>query len=229
MHNDIEIIENKDYCLIYNKPILSKGLSWQDLISWWEESHKQAKKDLYNRLELSMEKSSIAEKYVFKTYYQLFEEELGEKLPALIPQVYFCYDPITHNEIKRLRMFNGQVRPSLPVQRMDFLILFSDKDRVIIEIDGKHHYSNEEEVMVRQTNGNYYKTKRAIANPQNYAIMVSEDRKLRLRGYEIYRFGGYEICRPNEKGLLSVVDTAEKILKDFFLSLFEKFGIVLKK
>ena len=26
--------------------------------------------------------------------------------------------------------------------------------------------------------------------------MVSEDRRLRLRGYEVYRFGGYELSRP---------------------------------
>jgi len=31
------------------------------------------------------------------------------------------------------------------------------------------------------------------ASPKLYSQMVSEDRKLRLRGYEVYRFGGHEL------------------------------------
>lgn len=58
-------------------------------------------------------------------------------------------------------------------QRMDFLLLFPDRSRVVIEIDGRQHYAAEER-----------------ADPGRYAEMVREDRALRLRGYEVYRFGG---------------------------------------
>jgi very-short-patch-repair endonuclease len=85
---------------------------------------------------------------------------------------------------------------------MDFLLLLSNRDRVVLEVDGKQHYANGD-----------------IASPQLYADMVSEDRKLRLLGYEVYRFGGYELFDP-EKGKV--------ILNDFFMRLFEKHGLVLR-
>jgi hypothetical protein len=50
--------------------------------------------------------------------------------------------------------------------------------------------------------------------------MVSEDRKLRLRGYEVYRFGGFE---------LSETEVGKTILKGFFRALFDKHGIVSKQ
>ena len=83
---------------------------------------------------------------------------------------------------------------------MDFLMLFSDTSRIVLEVDGKHHYA-----------------KGDVASPQEYARMVSEDRKLRLRGYEVYRFGGFE---------LSETEVGKTILKDFFRALFDKHGIV---
>jgi hypothetical protein len=46
----------------------------------------------------------------------------------------------------------------------------------VIEIDGKHHYARPD----------------GTADPQAYAKMVAEDRRLRLGGYEVHRFGGEE-------------------------------------
>jgi hypothetical protein len=37
--------------------------------------------------------------------------------------------------------------------------------------------------------------------------MVAEDRALRLRGYEVYRFGGYELLESREP---------DRLLDDFF-------------
>lgn len=54
---------------------------------------------------------------------------------------------------------------------MDFLILFSDKDRVVIEIDGKQHYSDDD-----------------ISSPKKYSEMVASDRQLTLSGYKILIF-----------------------------------------
>ncbi len=61
-------------------------------------------------------------------------------------------------------------------QRMDFLLLFADGSRVVIEVDGKQHYADGD-----------------AASPRRYAEMVAEDRRLRLAGYDVYRFGGAEL------------------------------------
>jgi very-short-patch-repair endonuclease len=93
---------------------------------------------------------------------------LGETLPALIPQVYLHYDPEVVSRVVN--------RDALLRQRMDFLLLFPGRQRIVIEIDGKQHYAEGD-----------------LASPRLYAEMVAADRELRLRGYEIYRFGGYEL------------------------------------
>jgi very-short-patch-repair endonuclease len=68
---------------------------------------------------------------------------------------------------------------------MDFLLLLPHRQRVIIEIDGKQHYADDE-----------------VANPEKYASMVAEDRNLRLLGYEVYRFGGYELMQENARDIV---------------------------
>jgi len=196
VHNTINIVANAEYCLVYDKPITSKGLLWSDLVSWWKEKSgcddELVEQNLYLRLKASL--GSKVEEFLFFTYFKEFKTKLGEKLPALVPQVYLHYDP------KTLKELQGKRR--IPRERMDFLILFSDKDRVVLEVDGKHHYA-----------------KGDLASPQEYARMVSEDRKLRLRGYEVYRFGGFE---------LSEFEVGRTILlKDFFSKLFDKHGTAL--
>ncbi len=81
---------------------------------------------------------------------------------------------------------------------MDFLLLFSSFERIVIEVDGQQHYSDE-----------------GKPSPQKYAEMVSADRQLRLNGYEVYRFGGAEL--PDDIG--------ESVVADFFTSLLRKHGI----
>jgi very-short-patch-repair endonuclease len=205
IHNTVDIATNAQHCLVYDKPITSKGLLWSDLVLWWREKSDctgdQIERNLYKRLENSLD--SEPEKYLFFTYYKMLKPKLGDKLPALIPQVYFHYDP------KTLKELQGQRR--VPRERMDFLILFSDRDRVVIEVDGVHHYSKAD-TEVKDSK------KRNIASPQEYARMVSEDRKLRLRGYEVYRFGGFELFN---------LKAGQTILKEFFSMLFEKHGITL--
>lgn len=101
----------------------------------------------------------------------------GFQLPALVPQVYLHYDPYTKAELGP----EGQV---LGRQRMDFLMLFPDRSRVVIEIDGRQHYGS----------GQDYEK----ADPASYAEMVREDRSLRLRGYEVCR----RRCRSSPQRLL---------------------------
>lgn len=197
VNNTIDIVENAENCLVYDEPISQDGLLWSSLVAWWGKKNSytnlvQAERYLYARLKDSID--SKAEELLFYAYYKEFRHKLAERLPALIPQVYLHYDPKTLKEL--------QSRRRIPRQRMDFLILFSSKDRVVIEVDGKQHYANGD-----------------VASPQEYARMVSEDRRLRLLGYEVYRFGGYELAE---------LDRGKKIVADFFKRLFDKHGIAFE-
>jgi very-short-patch-repair endonuclease len=80
---------------------------------------------------------------------------------------------------------------------MDFLLLLPDRSRVVIEIDGKQHYAD----------GN-------TASPRLYAEMVREDRRLRLTGYEVYRWGGAELM-PDDT-------SASQQVEAFFDELLER-------
>jgi very-short-patch-repair endonuclease len=88
---------------------------------------------------------------------------------------------------------------------MDFLLLAPDRSRIVIEVDGVQHYGRpnppDEQGRITHT-----------AAPQLYAEMVAEDRRLRLAGYEIYRFGGWELTSPG----------GEQVLTDFFTELLAR-------
>jgi len=190
--NRIRIVKNEEYCLIYDRKIQKDGLFWNDLVNWWSEGnnlHHLSKslqnRRLYERLAQSL--GSIPEENLFKAYYSIFAPKLGDQLPALIPQVYLHYDPYT------IRQLAGERR--LIRQRMDFLLLLSNGSRVVIEVDGIQHYS--------QNN---------IAKPALYAEMVEEDRRLKLAGYEVYRFGGYELYQ---------YQFARTKIEDFFRQLLD--------
>ncbi len=199
VNNDIQIVQNEQYCLVYDKPILERGLLWADLIEWWGElrhitsqPRETQEKQLYRRLLASL--ASPPEILLFRTFYKHFLPTLGDTVPALVPQVYLHYDPKTASQLPKGKR--------LVRQRMDFLLLFSNHERIVLEVDGKQHYSVNNE-----------------ANPNLYAEMVAEDRRLRLAGYEIYRFGGYEL-REEEK--------AETMLVEFFEALFNLHSVKRK-
>lgn len=64
---------------------------------------------------------------------------------------------------------------------MDFLVLLPHCKNIVIEIDDKQHYSENEQASLRL-----------------YAKMVAEDRRLNLTGYELYRFGGYKFLKAEK-------------------------------
>ena len=170
--NDIEIVRNGEYCLMYDKPLGASGVSWRDLTAWFGEQPDMAGKHdqevarlLYQRLLQSMT-GNEAERFIFRQYCSRYGTR-GSGIPALIPQVYVHLDPYTRQSGKA----------SLVRQRMDFLLLFPQHRRIVLELDGRQHYADED----------------GRADAKVYAEMVAEDRKLRLLGYEVYRFGGYEI------------------------------------
>ncbi|TCJ34157.1 hypothetical protein [Parafrankia sp. BMG5.11] len=175
LNNVVKITKNEQFCLVYDRPIESQGLTWAKLVNWWQgvtriEDSMMAGRHLYQRLSRSL--ASDPERVFFNRYCGAYANPEGWDWPALIPQVYMHYDPYT----KASRSNPGP----LIRQRMDFLLLLPGEIRIVIEIDGSHHYSSGEK-----------------PDPRRYAEMVSEDRKLRLAGYDVYRFGGYEFVDEN--------------------------------
>lgn len=188
IHNRIEITKNEQYCLIYDRPISPDGLTFKELLNWWRERESLESKDdtivgreLYQRLKESLG-DNVAEKRLFYEYNCRYQK-LGYEIPALVPQVYLHYDPYTASR-------RGAEGSPLPRQRMDFLLLFSGRRRVVLEIDGSQHYSTD-----------------GFADPKKYATMVREDRRLRLDGYEIYRFSSTEMNSSN---------SSKQMLNEFF-------------
>lgn len=167
--NVVEVVENGQYCLYYDRPLGEGGLMWAELVDWWCTILKTSNTDvaarhLWTRLHRSLD--SDPEKLLFRSYTMRYQS--GFEQPALIPQVYLHYDPYSRTR--------GGDRSALVRQRMDFLLLLPGRRRVVIEIDGKQHYARPD----------------GTADPTAYAIMMAEDRRLRLRGYEVHRFGGSE-------------------------------------
>ncbi|NOU34506.1 MAG: hypothetical protein HOO96_41970 [Polyangiaceae bacterium] len=196
INNDIQITKNAEHCLVFDRLVPGSGLFWLDLVSWWSDltgadpSQVETGRALYKRLVASLG-SSPPEQLLFSTYFEVYKDVLPQA-PALIPQVYLHFDPLTTRQ---------RQAPVLPRQRMDFLLLLSSYERVVIEVDGKQHYAN----------GDH-------ASPQRYAEMVSADRQLRLDGYEVYRFGGAELMGAGGK----------TIVKEFFARLFKRHRVVVE-
>lgn len=166
--NTVEIVENGQFCLFYDRPLTEAGLTWADLAEWWAQNLATddvglAAKALWQRLNLSLDNGP--EKALFHTYSKRYAT--GFNLPALVPQVYLHYDPYVRRVGRTGHLFR---------QRMDFLLLLPGRRRVVLEIDGKHHYARAD----------------GMADPWAYAEMMAEDRRLRLSGYEVHRFGGAE-------------------------------------
>ena len=193
--NELRLIGDTDNCLLYNFEAGADGLQWNTLIEWWKENNKENDGDpelgLYGRLRESLD--SDIEKIFFRTYYNYYRHPAKKDIPALVPQVYLHYDP--RSKYQR----NGKVVYSH--QRMDFLMLLPGGVQIVFELDGQQHYS---------LNGK--------AEPSLYAEMVKDDRTLRLKGYEVYRFGGYEF--------LDGVN-AKRMICDFFDKLFERYELIL--
>lgn len=188
INNNIEIVRNAEFCLIFDQSIPTDGLTYSTLIEWWRKRQgfdnavpaRDVGLDLHQRLRSSLGDNQV-ELRVFDAYAARYKD--GFDIPALIPQVYLHFDPVT----QRARQTAGQTSSPLARQRMDFLILFSSRHRVVLEVDGKQHYAHGD-----------------TASPALYSEMVAEDRQLRLAGYEVYRFGGAELMRDDADTMLAV-------------------------
>ncbi|MEU9835898.1 hypothetical protein AB0D67_30555 [Streptosporangium sp. NPDC048047] len=219
INNDLQIVRNADNCLVYSRSLKAEGLTWRDLTSWWRstvpELHDadevRVSQHLYRRLKASME--SPPEHLLFDVYCSFYPQPGGDDLPALIPQVYLHYD---------LALRPPPSRPGpLRRQRMDFLLLLPHRNRVVIEVDGVQHYSRLAADAPPPDSPGYFEMDPQIRRPdtRKYSEMVSEDRNLRLEGYEVYRFGGGELTAPGGK----------RVLADFFGRLFARHNIAFSR
>jgi hypothetical protein len=192
INNTIEITKYGEYCLVYDRPLGDAGLTWRDLVAWWTADHAalselDSARNLHRRLLRTVSADSPGEQVLFSTYAKLYGTD-GFDLPALIPQVYLHLDP-------RSRRTVGD---ALVRQRMDFLLLLPARRRVVIEVDGQHHYAED-----------------GRPSSRLYAEMMREDRELRLSGYEVFRFGAAELTGSD----------AEAIVLRFFKALLAMHGI----
>lgn len=169
--NDIEIVENADKVLVYDRPIGGEGIRWRDLQAWWSEVQQvpnddEAKKSLYHRLIRSLPGNSPPQRSLYELYHEI-HSSVVQDLPALLPEVWLHWDPQTVRE---------RGRDALLRFRMDFLLLLPHGQRVVLEVDGSQHFA---------TDGRPDGTK--------YATNVRGDRDLKLSGYEVFRFGATEL------------------------------------
>ncbi|WP_339910367.1 hypothetical protein [Symmachiella dynata] len=196
VNNDVEIVTEADKVLIYDRPIPVDGIRWCDLQTWWKELHSikdddEAKKSLYLRLRESLPEHSPPQRLFFDSYHQMFASQIP-LLPALLPEVWLHWDPQTVKQ----RGAKALIR-----SRMDFLMLMRSGVRVVLEIDGQQHYSKDRR-----------------PEPMRYAEMVAADRRLKLDGYQVFRFGGAEL--QGERG--------KAVVKEFFRAMFDRFGVEIR-
>lgn len=206
LNQDVEIPSNPDEYLYYDINIGSGGLKWKELKQWYEESHANLGISFIDRLMQSVNNcNSPMEPKLFKAYLDIVNE-LGENIPAILPQVYLYYDSKVQKE-RLKKIFEHQC--------MDFLLLISESQRVVIEIDGIQHYAFDEKIKIPSRQ---YPVQ--IASVDRYASMVAAQREMTLAGYEVYRFGGKELYNTEE---------ADILIKNFFKELFQKHGVIEKQ
>lgn len=193
--NTVEIVGNTEDVLVYDRPIGVYGVRWRDLQQWWKEtrnisSDEEAKTSLYQRLATSLPRNSPPQNNLYRLYHEIHGTAVHD-LPALLPEVWLHWDP------KTIRERGPQ---ALLRFRMDFLLLLPHGHRIVIEVDGDHHYTG--------SNG--------FSSPAKYGNTVRGDRDLKLAGYEVFRFGGAELNRP---------EAARAVLQQFFSDLFRRYSV----
>ena len=205
LENSVKIVDAGD-ALVYEDGIPENGLSWLDLVKWYEQFESEdTENKLTKRLLSSLD--SPPEKLFFRAYCDFIIKH-DRNLPALIPQVYLYYDPKTKSA--------RHGKPIFEHQRMDFMFIISREHRVVIEIDGIQHYAED-----RSIGGTYYK----CADVNRYAEMMKAHREMVLDGYDVYRIGGKELYVGPDGN----EESAKQVVFDFLEGLLRKYWIMSKE
>jgi very-short-patch-repair endonuclease len=197
--NDIEIVENADKALVYDRPIGKDGIRWRDLQAWWMDREQladedEAKKSLYERLRRSLPEDSPPQQNLYRLYHEIHGMAVPD-LPALLPEVWLHWDPVA----AKVRGAKALLR-----FRMDFLLLLPHGERVVIEVDGAHHFTGPD----------------GRPDGTKYADNMRGDRDLKLNGYEVFRFGATELLDR---------ERARTLLQQFFSDLFRRFDVAPRR
>lgn len=201
LSNSIKVVKANG-ALIYDQGIPAEGISWINLLDWYKSIDSvYTEESMIDQFIKCLD--SEAEKLFFKAYISYINKH-GKHLPALIPQVYLYYDPQTQDQ-RGLKIFEHQ--------KMDFIMIITPSQRVVIEIDGKQHYSEDE--VVPGTNYKYY------SSPKRYSEMMKAHREMSLTGYDVFRFGGYELWVNSSTSENAIIAQVE----NFFSDLFSKYRI----
>lgn len=198
LNHKVRIPRDDEKYLYYDQPIGNSPITWNKICSWYDKEHALGFDFSFEeRLRKAVNHcGSPIEEFFFDAYLEL-KSEIGDNIPALLPQVWLYYDEKAQKE---------RIEKIFEHQCMDFMMLFSNSKRIVIELDGAQHYSDDESIPGRD-----YPVK--VASTQKYAAMVSAQRDMTLAGYEVYRFGGSEFAGE---------DRGKEIVKQFLKDLFEK-------
>jgi very-short-patch-repair endonuclease len=206
--NDVEIVSNAEHVLVYDRRISADGIRWRDLQAWWKAtrglgSDEQAKAQLYRRLRQSRPANSPPQQLLFDLYHDIHRDAVHD-LPALLPEVWLCWDPKT---------VQARGADALLNLRMDFLLLVPGGGRIVLEVDGRTHYANERQDKADEPS-------KWIADPVKYARTMAGSRNLTLAGYDVYRFGASELRNAGQ---------ARPTLTRFFADLFRRHHITTSR
>ena len=203
LNHTVQIPVDESKYLLYDREVSTAGLTWGELLQWYNENHSSTEVSLVDRLQEAVKNcGSPIEEQFFNCYLDVINA-FGDTIPALLPQVYLYYDSKVQRE-RTIKIFDHQC--------MDFLMLFSGSQRVVIELDGIQHYSDGSV----ECPGYLYPL--PVASTSKYASMVSAQREMTLAGYEVYRFGGYEFQN---------IEEAHSMIVQFFTDLLSKNGVIL--
>ncbi|MCX4735081.1 hypothetical protein OG369_27045 [Streptomyces sp. NBC_01221] len=169
--NAIEVLGDTDEILVYDRLIGPEGICWRDLQWWWQDTQgigdeSEAKRSLYHRLMACLPPEDTSPQRHLFTLYHAIHGARTQALPALLPEVWLHWD---HKTVRQ------RGPEALTRFRMDFLMLLPHGRRVVLEVDGAHHYEN----------------------GRAYAATVRGDRDLKLAGYDVFRFGSTELSDPH--------------------------------
>lgn len=179
LDQQVEVINGTSDVLRYDRPIPEHGLTWDQLQAWWAEREhvavEEAKRSLWRRLRIAIPRASPPQLALFDQYHEIHGQRGA--FPALLPEVWLHWDPVA-------KIVRGD--DAMLTQRMDFVMLLPGHRRVVLEVDGHQHYSKDGQ-----------------PSPATYAQTTRGDRDLRLSGYEVYRFSGYELTPARARTTVS--------------------------